>query len=513
MFVKAGAWSLALLLLSRLLGLLRESAQAAAFGSSGLTDVVVLMLTLPDWLASVMAAGVLAYVLLPAWAGQSAAQLAESQRRVARWLLIVSLLLGLLLAWFRVPAARWLAAGLPPELDAVAAQGLGWSALALPAALLASLWTTRLQHERDFAGMYAANLLVNGVLIASILVVAWSLAGSAGSVIVPVLGAGLLAAMASRLLWLHWRQLRLRQQRPAPPRSALAAMVLPAATVWWWAGLSAGLPLALPFVARSIASQGGEGALATFNFAWKLVELPLVLAIQLVAALAFPGVARALAGPAALAAKRADADAYADADADADTDAARVVRGALALAWTLACAAAAGLLVGAPVLARLLFGWGRMDAQSLQRIADWGAVGAWGLLPQAVIAVGLTVLAVQQRMRPAVLAYAAALAVLGLFAAAGVTDGASLMWILNAVLSAVAVLTVLAIGPAGRHWVPWRALAAPFGLLLGVAALSPWSASAGADTATGVALVLAAAALVMAGAWFASAELRATLRR
>ena len=48
MLLKAGALSLALLLASRLLGLLRESALAATFGASGLGDVAVLMLTLPD---------------------------------------------------------------------------------------------------------------------------------------------------------------------------------------------------------------------------------------------------------------------------------------------------------------------------------------------------------------------------------------------------------------------------------------------------------------------------------
>ncbi|MBA2674253.1 MAG: hypothetical protein H0U68_11300, partial [Ramlibacter sp.] len=68
MFLKAGAVSLALLLASRLLGLLRESALAAAFGASGLGDVAVLMLTLPDWIVSVLVTGALGYVLLPAWA-------------------------------------------------------------------------------------------------------------------------------------------------------------------------------------------------------------------------------------------------------------------------------------------------------------------------------------------------------------------------------------------------------------------------------------------------------------
>jgi putative peptidoglycan lipid II flippase len=153
MFLKAGALSLALLLASRLLGLLRESAQAAAFGASGLADAVVLMLTLPDWLAGVLASGALAYVMLPAWAKQDAAQIAASQRRLV-WLLLGSgTALALLLALTRFPVLDLLAAGLDGGLRPAAAQALLWSAAAVPLALLASLWATRLQHERDFAGM------------------------------------------------------------------------------------------------------------------------------------------------------------------------------------------------------------------------------------------------------------------------------------------------------------------------------------------------------------------------
>ena len=91
MFLRAGAVSLALLLASRLLGLLRESAQAAAFGSSGLADLTVLMLSLPDWLAGVLASGALAYVLVPHWASQPATGVAASQRGVAAWVLAVGL--------------------------------------------------------------------------------------------------------------------------------------------------------------------------------------------------------------------------------------------------------------------------------------------------------------------------------------------------------------------------------------------------------------------------------------
>ena len=111
MFLKAGAISLFLLVCSRLLGLARESAQAAAFGSTGLGDVAVLMLTLPDWLAGLLASGALAYVLLPHWAQQGPAGQGASQRLVARALLAQGLVLGLAIWIGREPLVVLLAAG------------------------------------------------------------------------------------------------------------------------------------------------------------------------------------------------------------------------------------------------------------------------------------------------------------------------------------------------------------------------------------------------------------------
>jgi putative peptidoglycan lipid II flippase len=488
MFLKAGALSLALLLASRLLGLVRESAQAAAFGTSGLADVVVLMLTLPDWLAGVLASGALAYVLVPAWAGQAPAAVAAIQRAVAWILLAIGGVLALLLWVWRFPAITWLAGGLPPAMVPLAAQALVWSALALPAALLAGLWATRLQHERDFTGMYTANLVVNAILIAAIV---W--AGTRAGEAISWLGGGLLAAMLLRLAWLR--------SRSPMPQTALEPVgtnraALPAPAVWLWAVLSAGLPLALPFAARSIASQEGEGALATFNYAWKLVELPLILAIQLVATLAFPPIAKALA-----------------AGDSAGTSAA--VRNAIALSWALACAATAGLLVGAPAIAQLLFGWGRMEPQSLTRVAHWGAIGAWGLLPQALIAVALTVLAARGHMRLAVMAYGLALALLLAYPAWGAGDGAGLMVLLNVLLGGVAVTVVLALGRKEMGaWLPWRSMAISLACLLVLAGLATQAWLPGA---TGLWLGLGAAAIaglvVMAATWWGSADLRAALAR
>ncbi len=260
---------------------------------------------------------------------------------------------------------------------------------------------------------------------------AW--AGVAGST--SVLGLFLVFAMFLRLGWLGWRLPPAGIGAPADP---VSSQHLPRASIWIWAGLSSGLLLLLPLAGRSIASQGGEGSLASFNYAWKLVELPLVLAVQLVASLAFPAITRTGAGTP----EREDA-----------------LRVAFALAWALACAAIAIVATFSLPLAGLLFGWGRMGQDNLQVIAHWGAIGIWSLLAQALIAVMLTVMAISQRMHVAVWAYVAALAmllVLGLVPHWGPETGAVVMWLLNGVLAAVALVLMAAERQTIVRAFPWQ---------------------------------------------------------
>lgn len=484
MLLKAGALSLALLLASRLLGLLRESALAATFGASGLGDVAVLMLTLPDWIAGMLASGALAYVLLPAWVASTPAQVASTQRQMSRMLFVAGVALALALVILRVPAAGWLAGGLPESIRSIATYSLLWSALALPAALLAALWTTRLQHGRDFLGMYSAGIVVNLVVLAAI---AGAARGGGDAAAVTWLGSGLLAAMSLRLAWLGWRQ------APARVRGPLPDAALPPLALWLWAMLSAGLPLALPFVARSLASHSGEGALATFNYAWKLVELPLLLAIQLVATLFFPAIAAVLSKE----------------GSPREPQARDPVRTAFGLAFALACACTAGLVAGAPALARLLFGWGRMDPDALAQVADWARIGAWGLPSQAVIAVALTVLAARRRMKAAVLAYALALAAMLALGVAGVNDGGALMMAMNVLLTAVAVATVFAMGQDAWRWLPWRLFAASLAALLVLTgALTLLPVPSGIAAGIGVAVLWGG--IVLASSWLAERGVRRT---
>lgn len=501
MLLRAGLVSFALLLASRLLGLLRESVQAATLGAGAAADVAILMLTLPDLLSGVLAAGGLAYVLLPLWARQTPAGQAASQRRVAQALLAVGTAAALAVLLLPGLAGRSLAPGLSGAADpSLAHAALGWSALCLPLALLAALWNTRLQHQRDVLGAYGASLWVNGLVVLAL----WG-AGHWPTVWVETLGSGMLLGMLARLLWLRWRLQRgavpTDTSAPALRRTPAAHDSVPPAPVWLWALASAGLPLLLPLVARSLASAEGEGALTRFHYGWKLVELPLVLAVQLVAMLSLPRLARAWADPAA------------------DTRGARTdaLRHAFVLAWVLACAAAAALAGLAPALAQLLFGWGRMPPDAVAQVAHSARIGAWSLLPQALLAVLMTLLASTGRLRQAVAAYALALLVLvlvlGMAWAArwALPGGAGVMVALNAALLAAALWLL-----RSEHQRALPALCARDLLPAALAAVA--AAAVGArwgleDRWAGLLQALLLAGSVLGVAWLASPGWRAALRR
>lgn len=492
MLLRAGLLSLALLLASRLLGLLRESVQAAVLGATGLADLAILLLTLPDQLTGILASGALAYVLLPLWSRQAASTRDATQARIGRWLLGAGAVAGVLMALGPGAVAALLAPGLPPTAQAMSGSALVWSAAALPLALLAALWATRLQHERDFVGLYGTNVVVSLVVIPSLGLLS-VLSHHEAPTSLAVLGLGLLLAMGLRLLWLRWRLGRLADRSVAE-----AGAGWPGPPVWLWALASAGLPLLLPLVARSLASQGGPGALTTFNYAWKLIELPLILAIQLVATLAFPGIARAFADSAAT-------------DPVGDRERRAVLRQAFVLAWTLACAATAALTLAAPGLAQLLFGWGRMTPEAVAQVAQWGRIGAWSLLPQALLAVLLTLMASTGRLRGAALAYLAALALLcALGWWAPWSGGAWMMVALDAALTLAAVVLVWRERAFLRGVLHWRDSLPPLLLALLTLALPLAPAQ---DRLQGLGLALAGAGGLLAASWALAPGLRQALRR
>jgi hypothetical protein len=117
-------------------------------------------------------------------------------------------------------------------------------------------------------------------------------------------------------------------------------------------------------------------------------------------------------------------------------------------------------------------------------------------------------------MKIAVIAYAAALALLLLYALRGPADGAVLMALINILLAGVAAAVVAALGTEAWAWLPWRSMAMSLACLIIIALLAvAWTSI---TTGAGAAALLAAgiaAALVMAATWCGSADLRRALAR
>ncbi len=150
-----------------------------------------------------------------------------------------------------------------------------------------------------------------------------------------------------------------------------------------------------------------------------------------------------------------------------------------------------------------------MQPEALQQVAEWGRIAAWGLLPQALVSIALAVLAAQERMRAAVVAYAAALLLLLAFAP---REGGALMLALNLSWAGVAAVALAAMGSGLRQWLPWRALATAFGALAGVWLVLAF-AGAPRHLPTQFAAGGVAATAVLVLTWCFSPELRAALRR
>jgi hypothetical protein len=154
-----------------------------------------------------------------------------------------------------------------------------------------------------------------------------------------------------------------------------------------------------------------------------------------------------------------------------------------------------------------------MDASALTRVAQWGAIGAWGLLPQAFIAVALAVLAARGEMKLAVLAYSLALAALLAYAASGLTDGARLMLALNVLQLLVSVIVAGGLGSQLRGWLPWRSMLISLLCLVVLAGFAAQAPLASWGLWPGLSLAAVAGLAVMGATWWASADLRAALAR
>lgn len=252
------------LLAGRLSGLLREMQLAAVFGVSSQADGAVLLLTLPDLLVSLILSGGLSAALVPRLRAlpETGAQILHRQT-----LILVLFLFGLFAAILSVAPGLWftvLAPGLKSE-NLPPAAAIFFTAIAIPLAAASGVTTAGLNAQQKFLIAGCGTLIFNASVIGSL-----ALGHNLVSNTLVVLGIGIALGSAFRLVsqWFglpgSWRF------GPILGLSRDKQLFMGFAT----AALSASMMLLVPVIVRALASTVSPGAISSFNYATKMVELP-----------------------------------------------------------------------------------------------------------------------------------------------------------------------------------------------------------------------------------------------
>lgn len=327
----------AALLLGRLSGMVRELIIGNKLGATADTDAVLLMLTLPDLLVGLILSGGFSAVLVPAFRRAAPAQRTAQARKTALFSLLVGLFLAIAIASFTAPVLGFLAQTL--DYDDLPGFGFAFqvSLLTIPLAALIGCITAYLHSVGKFSVAAVSVVVFN-------LVIAFYVAFMA----VPV---GYIAFSICLLTAMSIRMLVQMAQAPEIFRTQAQNAQFDEGTLkrFLQAVLANGLIVAVPLLFRSLHSAGGEGYLSQFNFAIRLYELPNAIFVAPLVSIFLPFLT----------------DAYTKDRQHFE----KSLEEALEIAFGVSLVAAVIGAANAYPITSLLFGYGGMTEESLDRIA------------------------------------------------------------------------------------------------------------------------------------------------
>lgn len=260
------ALSLALLA-GRLTGLLRELGLASVFGVTLDADLAVLLLSLPDLLVNLLISGGISAALVPRFSALQPDQALVLFRQASAIVLVIFSLAGLVLLIWPGSIFFLLAPGI--DISQLDSSALSAVALALPFTGVAGVAGAYLNAQQRFLVVGCGTLLFNVVVLVALLG-----ARHLGDPL-PLLGFGIVAGamvrLAGQVVLLPRRVLTVRVHTPVIDKGLLLAFAM--------ATMATSLTLLAPILVRAMASTLGTGAIASFNYAQKLIELPITIFI------------------------------------------------------------------------------------------------------------------------------------------------------------------------------------------------------------------------------------------
>jgi putative peptidoglycan lipid II flippase len=426
------------ILVGRAAGFLREIQIASVFGLSEQADLAVILLTTPDLMLNLLLSGGLSAALIPEFT-----RLAPPERSALFYR--ASLAAGALFALIGgviAVAPQTLLLLLAPAYAASPPAGFtlpfAITAIALPFAALTGVTGALLNAEQRFFVVGAGTLIFNAVIISVLLL--------APKTISPLLALATGVALACIARYGSQFMVSLPHLRL---RFALSGVDVRLLMRRFLATLTAStLILLMPVILRTLISFTGNGNIAAFNFATKLVELPSGIVLGAISTVAFSQLARLVA-------------------AGNESTASRIFADRAMLSVLLAIAIMVPAIWFAEPIAALLFGFGKMGAAEVRQIGDLARI-CFLTLP-GVALTGLAVAMLNAHKRTAALLLRTAVAVVAVvgFALPGLLTGRAELIVLalplaQALLASLLIhaLKDLLRGRAVADARPWLALAA-----------------------------------------------------
>lgn len=269
------------LILGRISGFGRDAVIASVFGATSEADIVVLMLTIPDLLVNILVGGAMGAALLPAFSA-NAKNAKQLLFQTAVFLGVVFTLFSFFLYWQSYYLVDLFAPGFSDIKKEQASEVIAWVVWLIPLTVMSGAVTAYLHFRGKFGIASLGTLIVNTFIIVGLLCVYYGFGTLFWIASFVILGGGVRLLSQVFSVRLSWR-----------PLKALSPVRLdkPLLTSYFQALASSSFLLLIPVLARMFSSYSMEGSLAIMNYAIRLVEFPLAIAITVLSVVLFPRLA------------------------------------------------------------------------------------------------------------------------------------------------------------------------------------------------------------------------------
>lgn len=340
-------------ILGRIAGFVREIILAGTIGISAQADMAVLILTVPDLFSGILIGGAMSAAFVPFFRNQAGPHGFKLWMQASIWIGLVfaaiTALLSLGVSW----VIKLFAPGMAVDFTSFLAGLLQISLWSIPLTGLSGLCGAYLQAKNRFFLTASGTLIINLVLITSLLIytksqnLLWVLS-------IAILLGALLRWLAQSI---QITSLPLVASDPMVMRSTLDRRII---MRYCQAMAGGSMLILLPFIARSFASFQGSGAIASFNYAIKLMDLPYAIGLASFGVVLLP--------------KLSDLFKH----THTRSQAIKIAQEGLLMMWMLSLSFTIVSFWFAEALIKIVYGWGRLTPKNLLDIVllfKWGMLG------------------------------------------------------------------------------------------------------------------------------------------